>query len=117
MHMIWQDCERCGAPFAQPYDPGRRRQFCSNACRQSAYRVRVRYAKSAREQREREEQARRWQEESRRAEEEARRRERGSPSLRGPAPQGYLDHPSPRRPPTTASRPSNSALSLDPLRG
>jgi hypothetical protein len=74
MQMIWQDCKRCGTPFAQPYDPGPRRQFCSNACRQSAYRARPRYAKRAREQHEREEQARRWQEEARRAEEEARRR-------------------------------------------
>jgi Protein of unknown function (DUF2786) len=94
MQMIWQDCERCGTPFAQPYDPGRRRQFCSNACRQSAYRARVRYAKQAREQREREEQARRWQEEARRSEEEARRRERARQrSHRQPPPHAGTSRP------------------------
>jgi hypothetical protein len=92
MQMIWQDCERCGKPFAQPYDPGRRRQFCSNACRQSAYRARVRYAKQARERREREEQAHRWQEEARRAEEEARRRSRQR-SRRQPPPHAGTSRP------------------------
>jgi hypothetical protein len=90
MQMIWQDCERCGKPFAQPYDPGRRRQFCSNACRQAAYRARVRHAKQAREQSE--EQARRWQEEARRAEEEARQRSRQR-SRRQPPPHAGTSRP------------------------
>ena len=32
------DCERCGAPLGQP-TTGRPRRFCSNACKQMAYRV------------------------------------------------------------------------------
>lgn len=33
-------CKRCGVTFQQPNDPGRKRQFCSNACRQADYRAR-----------------------------------------------------------------------------
>lgn len=57
---IASDCRQCGVTFQQPYDPGRRREFCSNACRQKAYRARGGRASgthraSARQQRE-------WQE-------------------------------------------------------
>jgi hypothetical protein len=54
-------CAHCGARFEQPDDPGRKRRFCSAACKQAAYRARKR-----REQ----------QEARRRAEEEAARRRR-----------------------------------------
>jgi len=54
---IWTDCEHCGAPFGQPYDPGRRR-FCSGACRTAAYRARKR-RQQQQEQRQREERQRR----------------------------------------------------------
>ena len=37
---IWRDCEHCGTPFGQPDDPGRKRRFCSGACRTGAYRAR-----------------------------------------------------------------------------
>ena len=62
---IYQDCEYCGTRFGQPDDPGRKRRFCSNACRQAAYRARVRHGQRAREQREREEARRRAEEERR----------------------------------------------------
>jgi hypothetical protein len=39
---IWSDCQHCGAEFGQPYDPGRRRRFCSGRCRTAAYRARKR---------------------------------------------------------------------------
>jgi hypothetical protein len=81
MHMIWTDCERCGTSFSQPYDPGRRRQFCSNACRQAAYRRRKKRAEQAERERQRRfyeagrEHARRQREdEERRQRERARRR-------------------------------------------
>jgi len=73
---IYQDCEYCGVEFGQPDDPGRKRRFCSNACRQAAYRARVRNARRAREEREREEAWHRAEEEARRAREEDRRRRR-----------------------------------------
>jgi hypothetical protein len=73
---IYRDCEYCRVEFGQPDDPGRKRRFCSNACRQAAYRARVRYGQRAREQREREEARRRAEEEARRAREEKRRRRR-----------------------------------------
>jgi len=73
---IYRDCEYCGIEFGQPDDPGRKRRFCSNACRQAAYRARVRH-EQARQQREREEARRRAEEETwRQAEEEARRARR-----------------------------------------
>jgi hypothetical protein len=71
---IYQDCEYCGVEFGQPDDPGRKRRFCSNACRQAAYRARVRQARRAREERERDEARRRADEQARRAREERRRR-------------------------------------------
>ncbi len=73
---IYQDCEHCGISFGQPDDPGRKRRFCSNACRQAAYRARVRNGRRAREEREREEARHRAEEEARRARDEERRRRR-----------------------------------------
>lgn len=59
---IITNCESCGSPFAQPFDPGKRRQYCGSACRQRAYRARggrasgTRYeSASARRRREQEE--------------------------------------------------------------
>jgi Protein of unknown function (DUF2786) len=73
---IYRDCEYCGIEFGQPDDPGRKRRFCSNACRQAAYRARVHDGQRARQQHEREEARHRAEEETRRAREEARRRRR-----------------------------------------
>jgi len=33
-------CPGCRTRITQPNDPGRKRQYCSNACRQAAYRAR-----------------------------------------------------------------------------
>lgn len=37
---IQTTCRQCGVTFLQVDDPGRKREFCSNACRQRAYRAR-----------------------------------------------------------------------------
>lgn len=37
---IYSQCLNCGVTFRQPDDPGRRREYHSNACRQQAYRAR-----------------------------------------------------------------------------
>ncbi|HZD02673.1 MAG TPA: hypothetical protein VFA46_21525, partial [Actinomycetes bacterium] len=50
---IYTDCEHCGATFGQPYDPGRRRRFCSGRCRTAAYRERKRRQEQAEQQRQR----------------------------------------------------------------
>jgi hypothetical protein len=61
---IWSQCEHCGTEFGQPYDPGRRRRFCSGACRTGAYRARKR----------RQQQEQQRQEQNRRQRERARQR-------------------------------------------
>ena len=48
MRIIWRDCEHCGREFSQPDDPGRKRRFCADACKQAAYRARKRHADQAR---------------------------------------------------------------------
>jgi dTMP kinase len=75
MRIIWRDCEHCGREFSQPDDPGRKRRFCADACKQAAYRARKRHAEQARRRAE-EEAARRAREERRRREEQARQRQR-----------------------------------------
>jgi dTMP kinase len=73
MRIIWRDCEHCGREFSQPDDPGRKRRFCADACKQAAYRARKRHADHARRRAE-EEAARRAREERRRRDEQARQR-------------------------------------------
>jgi hypothetical protein len=75
MRIIWRDCEHCGREFSQPDDPGRKRRFCADACKQAAYRVRKRHADQARRRAE-EEAARRAREERRQRDEQARQRQR-----------------------------------------
>jgi hypothetical protein len=72
MRVIWRDCEHCGTPFSQPDDPGRKRRFCADACKQAAYRARKRYADQARRRAEEERARQRAREEQRRRDEQAR---------------------------------------------
>jgi hypothetical protein len=72
IRMIRSSCAWCGAGFEQPDDPGRKRRYCSAACKQAAYRARKRREQQAR-QRAEEEAARRAREERARREEQARR--------------------------------------------
>jgi hypothetical protein len=64
VRVIYRTCPTCGHRFAQPDDPGRKRRFCSDACKQAAYRARKRAHDDARRQRE--EQARRARDRARR---------------------------------------------------
>jgi hypothetical protein len=66
VRVIYRDCPTCERRFGQPDDPGRKRRFCSDACKQAAYRARKRAREQARQRaqddarrRQREEQARR----------------------------------------------------------
>ena len=65
VRVIYRTCPACGRRFGQPDDPGRKRRFCSDACKQAAYRARKRASEQARQRaqddarrRAREEQAR-----------------------------------------------------------
>jgi endogenous inhibitor of DNA gyrase (YacG/DUF329 family) len=68
---IYRTCPTCGRSFGQPDDPGRKRRFCSAACKQAAYRARKRREQEARRRAE-EEAARRAREEARRQRDRAR---------------------------------------------
>jgi endogenous inhibitor of DNA gyrase (YacG/DUF329 family) len=66
VRVIYRTCPTCGRRFGQPDDPGRKRRFCSDACKQAAYRQRKREREQARQRaqddprrRQHEEQARR----------------------------------------------------------
>jgi endogenous inhibitor of DNA gyrase (YacG/DUF329 family) len=63
VRVIYRDCPTCGHRFGQPDDPGRKRRFCSDACKQAAYRARqrARHAQDDARQHQREEQARQRQ--------------------------------------------------------
>lgn len=84
--MVWTECAACGRGFDQPDDPGRKREYCSNACRQRAYRARGGRAsgtrrESARARQQREEQEAWAREEARREQERQRsQRRRGRTS-------------------------------------
>jgi hypothetical protein len=80
MHVrtIYRTCPACGRRFAQPDDPGRKRRFCSDACKQAAYRARKRARDQARQ----------------RAEDDARRRARDR-TRRTPPPHAGTSRPGP----------------------
>jgi hypothetical protein len=65
-------CAHCGTTFEQPDDPGRKRRFCSAACKQAAYRARKRREQQARRRAEEEAARRAREEQARRARERAR---------------------------------------------
>ena len=44
VRVIYRTCPACGRGFGQPDDPGRKRRFCADACKQAAYRRRKRQA-------------------------------------------------------------------------
>jgi hypothetical protein len=72
VRVIYRICPTCGRRFGQPDDPGRKRRFCSDACKQAAYRARKRASDQAR-QRAQEDEARRAREDARRARDRSRR--------------------------------------------
>jgi hypothetical protein len=72
VRVIYRTCPTCGRRFDQPDDPGRKRRFCSDACKQAASRARKRASEQAR-QRAEEEGRRRAREDARRARDRTRR--------------------------------------------
>jgi hypothetical protein len=72
VRVIHRTCPTCGRRFGQPDDPGRKRRYCSDACKQAAYRARKRAREQAHQRaqddarrRQREEQARRQRDRAR----------------------------------------------------
>jgi hypothetical protein len=53
VRVIYRTYPACGRRFGQPDDPGRKRRFCSDACKQAAYRARKREREQARRTRDR----------------------------------------------------------------
>jgi hypothetical protein len=49
VRVIYRTCPACGRRFGQPDDPGRKRRYCSDACKQAAYRARKRASEQARQ--------------------------------------------------------------------
>jgi hypothetical protein len=47
VRVIYRTCPTCGHRFGQPDDPGRKRRFCSGACKRAAYRARKRTREQA----------------------------------------------------------------------
>jgi predicted nucleic acid-binding Zn ribbon protein len=78
VRVIYRTCPVCGHRFGQPDDPGRKRRFCSDACKQAAYRARKRAREQARQ----------------RAEDDARRRARDR-THRTPPPHAGTSRPGP----------------------
>jgi hypothetical protein len=85
-------CAQCGRPNPQPYDPGSYREYCSNACRQRAYRARGGRASGTRYEsagsRARREQEEAWAREEERKERERQRSYRRRYGFDEPAPEG-----------------------------
>jgi predicted nucleic acid-binding Zn ribbon protein len=69
VRVIHRTCPACGRRFGQPDDPGRKRRFCSDACKQAAYRARKRASEQARQRAEEEARHRAREEQARRARE------------------------------------------------
>ncbi len=69
---IYTDCAHCGATFTQPNDPGRKRRFCSGACRTAAYRARKRRQEQDRERQRQEQRRRAYEDQAHRQRERAR---------------------------------------------
>jgi hypothetical protein len=97
---IVADCPSCGRTFEQPFDPGKRRVYCSNACRQREYRARGGRASGTRQQsesaRQRQEEAEAWAREQAKREQarERMRRNRGKGEEHIPTPPWCAECPS-----------------------
>src|SRR3954469_17363996 len=75
---IYRSCVGCGVTFGQPNDPGRKRRYHDDACKQRAYRQRHGGGTrgESRQQRQRREEAEAWAREEARREQERQRSER-----------------------------------------
>jgi endogenous inhibitor of DNA gyrase (YacG/DUF329 family) len=86
VRIIYRTCPACGRRFGQPDDPGRKRRFCSDACKQAAYRQRKRAHEQARQ---------RGQDDTRRQREEQARRARDRTRTHRPPPHAGSSRPGP----------------------
>jgi endogenous inhibitor of DNA gyrase (YacG/DUF329 family) len=73
VRVIYRTCPTCGHRFGQPDDPGRKRRFCSDACKQAAYRQRKREREQARQRAHEDARRRARDEQTRRARDRGRR--------------------------------------------
>jgi endogenous inhibitor of DNA gyrase (YacG/DUF329 family) len=73
VRVIYRTCPTCGHRFGQPDDPGRKRRFCSDACKQAAYRARKREREQAHQRAQDDARRREREEQTRRAHDRARR--------------------------------------------
>ena len=73
VRVIYRTCPACGRRFGQPDDPGRKRRFCSDACKQAAYRARKREREQARQHAQDDAHRRAREEQTRRARDRTRR--------------------------------------------
>jgi endogenous inhibitor of DNA gyrase (YacG/DUF329 family) len=85
VRVIYRTCPACGRRFSQPDDPGRKRRFCSDACKQAAYRARKRAREQARQ--------RAQDDAHRRAREEQTRRQRDRARSHRPPPHAGRSRP------------------------
>jgi hypothetical protein len=89
---IYAECPTCSRTFGQPDDPGRKRRYCSDACRQRAYRARGGRASGTRQQspgaRQRQAEQEAWaeQEAARERDRQRKARARGRPAEQIPVP-------------------------------
>jgi endogenous inhibitor of DNA gyrase (YacG/DUF329 family) len=72
VRVIYRTCPTCGHRFDQPDDPGRKRPFCSDACKQAAYRARKHAREQARQHAQDDARRRAHEEHARRTRERAR---------------------------------------------
>jgi endogenous inhibitor of DNA gyrase (YacG/DUF329 family) len=121
VRVIYRTCPTCGHRFGQPDDPGRKRRFCSDACKQAAYRQRKRTHEQAHQ---------RAQDDARRRAREDARRQRDRARSHRPPPHAGTSRPGPfcgacgghrgphtsttTRPPTTAPGAATTACTPRP---
>ncbi len=75
MRTLRMNCPKCGTEFGQPDDPGKRRTYCTNACRQSAYRDRVKEQRQEQQAHEQKQRQQSREESSQRRQQRRRRQE------------------------------------------
>jgi hypothetical protein len=73
VRVIYRTCPSCGHRFGQPDDPGRKRRYCSDACKQAAYRARQHAREQARQQAQDDTRRRAYEEQGRRTRDRGRR--------------------------------------------
>ena len=73
VRVIYRTCPTCGHRFGQPDDPGRKRRYCSDACKQAAYRARQHAREQGRQHTQDDTRRRTYEEHARRTHDRGRR--------------------------------------------